>query len=237
MVLRTARIGTCLEFYRGIGLTLVEEKHGNGPVHYSSSFNGITIEIYPETQKNFTENREERTIRLGFTVESLTATLKSLETLGASVLKPPSITQWGHRAVLLDPDGREVEINEPPKIKSEVTMLTNRDLLTKVYKAFNARDIDAVLAFMCPDVDWPNGWEGGRVYGHEGVRDYWSRQWAAIDPYVEPVGFDADETGRAVVKVHQVVRNMEGNVISEGIVDHIYLIEGGLIKSMEIGKP
>jgi len=114
---------------------------------------------------------------------------------------------------------------------------TDHDLLTNIYNAFNARDIDAVLAVMHTDVDWPNGWEGGRVYGHQGVRDYWMRQWAAIDPHVEPVGFDTDETGRAVVKVHQVVRDLGGNLISEGMVEHVYLIEDGLIKSMEIGQP
>jgi predicted enzyme related to lactoylglutathione lyase len=119
LVLRTAKIGACLEFYQGLGLTMVEEKHGKGPVHYSSSSNGITIEIYPETQKNSTESRAERTLRLGFMVESLAATLESLETLGARVLTPPSITQWGHLAVILDPDGREVEINEPLKINKE----------------------------------------------------------------------------------------------------------------------
>ena len=77
----------------------VEEKHGKGPVHYSSSSNGITIEIYPETQKNSTESRAERALRLGFRVESLATTLESLETLGARVLTPPSITQWGHLAI------------------------------------------------------------------------------------------------------------------------------------------
>jgi len=116
-------------------------------------------------------------------------------------------------------------------------MPTDHDLLMNVYSAFNARDVDAVLAAMSVDVDWPNGWEGGRVYGREGVRDYWARQWAAVDPHVEPVGFDTDEMGRTVVKVHQVVRDPEGNVISEGMVEHVYLIEGGLIKNMEIRQP
>jgi len=116
-------------------------------------------------------------------------------------------------------------------------MTTDRDLLTNTYSAFNARDIDAVLAFMHTEVDWPNGWEGGRVYGHQGVRDYWMRQWAAIDPHVEPVGFDTDETGRTVVNVHQVVRDLEGNLVAEGMVEHVYLIENGLIKSMEIREP
>jgi catechol 2,3-dioxygenase-like lactoylglutathione lyase family enzyme len=117
LVLRTTRVVACLEFYRSLGLTLVEEKHGRGPVHYSSSSNGIIIEIYPETQNSMMELRSDRTVRLGFTVESLVATLESLETLGARVLRSPAITRWGHVAVVLDPDGREVEINEPLEIK------------------------------------------------------------------------------------------------------------------------
>src|ERR671915_71847 len=97
-------------------------------------------------------------------------------------------------------------------------LLTERDLLMSTYAAFNARDIDAVLAVMHTDIDWPNGWEGGRVYGHQGVRDYWTRQWRAINPHVEPVGFDTDETGRTVVTVHQVVRDLEGHVLSDSMV-------------------
>ena len=48
------------------------------------------------------------------------------------------------------------------------------DLITKTYAAFNARDIESVLAVMHPDVDWPNGWEGERVRGHDEVRKYWT---------------------------------------------------------------
>ena len=113
-------------------------------------------------------------------------------------------------------------------------MDANHDFLTKIYKAFNARDIDTALAAMHPDIDWPNGWEGGRVYGRQGVRDYWERQWSAINPYVEPIEIYADEYGRTVVKVHATVKDLAGGVISEGDVEHIYKIEGGMIKSMEI---
>jgi hypothetical protein len=116
-------------------------------------------------------------------------------------------------------------------------MHTNRDLVTHLYHKFNTRDMDALIAAMHPQVDWPNGWEGGRVYGHDGVRDYWTRQWKALDPHVEPVGFDSDETGRTIVTVHQVVRDLSGTIISDGMVKHIYLIEDGLIRSMEIGSP
>ena len=109
-----------------------------------------------------------------------------------------------------------------------------RQLLIEMYDRFNARDLDAVLARLHPDVSWPNGWEGGWLAGREAVRDYWTRQWAAIDPKVEPISLEQDEGGRIVVGVHQVVRDLDGNIISDGMVEHVYEIDNGLIKRMEI---
>jgi len=48
-------------------------------------------------------------------------------------------------------------------------MEPEHQLLTDLYAAFNARDIDRCLAGMHPDVNWANGMEGGNVHGHEGV--------------------------------------------------------------------
>lgn len=116
-------------------------------------------------------------------------------------------------------------------------MSAEETLLVSAYKAFNSRDLDAALATMHPDVDWPNGMEGGRVHGHRGVRDYWTRQWGLIDPHVEPRTFATDQKGRIVVDVHQVVRDLAGNVLADQMVQHIYEIRGGLICRMEIVKP
>ncbi len=107
-------------------------------------------------------------------------------------------------------------------------------LLQAAYQAFNARDIEAVLALMHPQVDWANGMEGGSVFGREGVRSYWTRQWGLIDPHVEPTRFSRDETGRIVVDVHQIVRDLDGKVLSDQMVQHVYTLEDGLIRRMEI---
>jgi hypothetical protein len=40
-------------------------------------------------------------------------------------------------------------------------------LLRDVYRAFNARDVETVLAHMDPGVDWPNAWESA-VYARAG---------------------------------------------------------------------
>ena len=111
---------------------------------------------------------------------------------------------------------------------------STEQVLRTVYAAFNSRDVDTVLAFMHPDVDWPNGMEGGRVHGHNGVREYWTRQWKMLDPKVEPVGFAPDGSGRTVVEVKQVVHDMQGRLLMDRMVQHIYAMEDGLIRSMEI---
>jgi hypothetical protein len=116
-------------------------------------------------------------------------------------------------------------------------MTSKQRLLTAIYESFNARDIDAILSVMHPDVDWPNGMEGGRVHGRNNVREYWERQWTMIDPEVKPIRFAQDEQGRTVVDVHQVVRDLSGRTLSDQLVQHVYSIQGGLIKHMEIRKP
>jgi mannose-6-phosphate isomerase-like protein (cupin superfamily)/ketosteroid isomerase-like protein len=113
-------------------------------------------------------------------------------------------------------------------------MTAVRPMLERIYAAFNARDIDAVLAAMHPDVDWPNGMEGGRLLGHAAVRAYWIRQWALIDPRVEPTGFSVEADGRVAVQVHQVVRNPAGRLLREDSVQHVYTVRDGLIMAMEI---
>lgn len=117
-----------------------------------------------------------------------------------------------------------------------ISNVSDTELLAEIYAAFNARDIDSVLLKMDPDVDWPNGWEGGRIHGRDQVRDYWTRQWQAIDPRVEPQGFATEPDGRTVVDVHQIVRDLAGNIVVDEMVQHVYQIKDGLIKSMEIRK-
>jgi hypothetical protein len=115
-------------------------------------------------------------------------------------------------------------------------MRSTEKLLRKAYAVFNARNISAVLAMMHPEVDWPNGMEGGRTRGHAAVRDYWTRQWAIIAPHVEPRRFAIDQAGRTLVEVHQVVRDLTGRVLSDQIVQHVYTIRDGLIERMDV-KP
>lgn len=109
-------------------------------------------------------------------------------------------------------------------------------LLRRAYEAFNARDIESAIATMHPEVDWPNGMEGGRVHGHQEERDYWQRQFTSINSHVDPERIELGRDGRIVVTVRQVVRDRVGKLLSDETVEHHYLIADGLIKRMDIRK-
>jgi len=114
------------------------------------------------------------------------------------------------------------------------TVAADIEMLRRVYAEFNRREIDAVLAVMHSNVDWPNGMEGGRVLGTAAVWDYWKRQFEVLDPRVEPQNFITEADGRIAVDVHQVVHDKAGKLLVDHMVQHVYKIRDGLIQSMEI---
>ena len=110
------------------------------------------------------------------------------------------------------------------------------ETLRQAYRDFNARNIDAVISQMHPDVEWANGMEGGYVHGKEAVRAYWARQFTTLNPHVQPVRIEPGEGGKWVVEVHQVVHNIQGNLLLDTTVYHTYKFRDGLIAHMEIAN-
>jgi len=106
--------------------------------------------------------------------------------------------------------------------------------LAALYAAFTARDLEGVLAAMAPDVDWPNAWEGGRVVGREAVRAYWTRQWAQIAPTVTPVRTTELPDGWVAVEVAQAIRDLDGTLLREATVRHVYTFRDGLVARMDV---
>lgn len=108
------------------------------------------------------------------------------------------------------------------------------ELLRAAYRDFNARNIEAVISRMHPEVDWANGMEGGHAHGKDEVRAYWTRQFKTLNPRVEPLSVEPDGSGGWVVKVHQVVHDSLGNLLLDTTVYHTYQFRDGLISRMDI---
>ncbi|MFO1048729.1 MAG: nuclear transport factor 2 family protein [Geminicoccaceae bacterium] len=115
------------------------------------------------------------------------------------------------------------------------------ELLRRIYQRFNARDIDGVLTALADDVAWANGMDGGHVHGREGVRAYWTRQWAMVSPRVEPTGFRRTADGAVRAEVRQTVRDRDGNPLqgqTHGLADrtvgHLFRFRDGRVARFDI---
>lgn len=113
-------------------------------------------------------------------------------------------------------------------------MQSTQTIIRNAYSAFNRREIDEALDLMSEDVSWPKASEGGRVIGKDDIRAYWTRQWKEYDPHVEPLHMVDSEGNETHVKVHQLVKNLDGDVISDSEVWHVYTIANGLIERMDL---
>jgi ketosteroid isomerase-like protein len=114
-------------------------------------------------------------------------------------------------------------------------MADTKALIKQAYSAFNKRDIGGALALMTEDVSWPKASEGGRVVGKEEIRAYWTRQWTEFNGQVSPLEITEEDAGKVHVKVHQLVRNLQGDVLWDGEVLHIFTMNNGLIAAMHLG--
>jgi hypothetical protein len=115
-------------------------------------------------------------------------------------------------------------------------MADAKTVIEQAYSAFNKRDIDGALALMSQDVSWPKASEGGQVVGKEEIRAYWTRQWGEFDPHVEPLAMTEEDGGKTCVRVHQLVKSLQGDVLSDSEVLHVFTVNSGLIAAMDLGN-
>ena len=115
-------------------------------------------------------------------------------------------------------------------------MSEHQQFLQNLYDAFNRREIETIILSMRSDVKWANGLEGGFVYGREQVREYWTDQFKNIQPELETLKFERAENNRNVVTVHQIVRDLQGNVLADATFHQIFTIKDGLSSLYEIGE-
>ena len=105
LVLKTDALKRLREFYTCLGFEFVEERHGNGPRHWSASAGDAVLEIYPLPGGGTVDV----TTRVGFGINDVEDVVESVRQL-TEVVSEPKQTQWGLRAVVRDPDGRAVEL-------------------------------------------------------------------------------------------------------------------------------
>jgi lactoylglutathione lyase len=110
LVLKSHRVDALVPFYTALGVTFAEERHGDGPLHFTCRIGDTTLELYPLPAD---AGPADATTRLGVIVPNLRATLERLSALGVNVGTLRE-TPWGLRALVRDPDGRTIELYHAP---------------------------------------------------------------------------------------------------------------------------
>jgi lactoylglutathione lyase len=107
LVLRTKDTKKLSEFYSLFGLAFDYHKHGNSPFHYSATIGKTVLEIYP-LAKNQIE--ADKNLRLGFGINDFDRTIQKLIELEVEFSLPPTQTEYGFMAIIIDIDGRKIEL-------------------------------------------------------------------------------------------------------------------------------
>lgn len=100
-VLRCNELDQSKQFYELLGFSFVREKHGGGPLHYSSQDAGFVFELYP-----LAESEQVDSSRLGFSVGNIRQVLSQVEVAGQHEFCGRQVY------VVRDPDGRKVELSD-----------------------------------------------------------------------------------------------------------------------------
>lgn len=96
-----------VDFYTLLGFSFDYHKHGNSPYHYSATVDGTVIEIYPLTKS---QTEADKNLRLGFELDDFDGAVALLKEVEVQFISEPEQTDFGFMAVVVDPDGRKVEL-------------------------------------------------------------------------------------------------------------------------------
>lgn len=128
----TARVEEMLTFYRAIGIPLERDTHevGEGPLHYEADVGGTHFAVFhaksgdssprpvatsaAQPAESISSLPNDTATVIGLAVDDLESVIAVIDKLGAKVRIPLQDMDWGKRIVVEDPDGRVLEIYQPP---------------------------------------------------------------------------------------------------------------------------
>ncbi len=113
-------------------------------------------------------------------------------------------------------------------------MSSEEQMVKNLYDRFNARDIEGVLSNLSENVVWANGMENTHIHGRDAVMAYWTEQWLSINPRVDPLKVITTADGSILVEVHQIVHDLDGKLLLDEKICHVFQVERGQVKRFDI---
>jgi lactoylglutathione lyase len=107
IVLRTSDVKRLSDFYTTLGISFEYHKHGKSPFHFGATIGKTVLEIYP-LAKDQTET--DKNLRLGFSIDDFETVIQELKIKNVRFISEPMDTEFGHMAIIEDPDQRKIEL-------------------------------------------------------------------------------------------------------------------------------
>jgi predicted enzyme related to lactoylglutathione lyase len=107
IVIRTPDPERLASFYSLLGLEFDYHKHGKSPYHYGATIGQTVLEIYPLAKG---QTDADKNLRLGFAVEDFDKKIEALKEMKAPFAAEPMQTEFGYMTIIIDPDGRKLEL-------------------------------------------------------------------------------------------------------------------------------
>ena len=108
LMIRSADPVRVRDFYAALGLHFVTERHRSGREHYSCDLGSMVFAIQPAGIDGAVSDNS----MLGFQVASLERVLRAVPFAGGRIVVQPQEDGPVVRAIVLDPDGRKVEVTQ-----------------------------------------------------------------------------------------------------------------------------
>ena len=115
LILFSHQVPAVIRFYRAIGLELERESHEEGPVHYVADLGPTHFAVFEGAPGEAPEFRSGGSTFPGFAADSLEDAVSGAKSVGARVVQEPTEYPWGMRALVVDPDGRVIELFQRPE--------------------------------------------------------------------------------------------------------------------------
>jgi lactoylglutathione lyase len=112
VILSSSAPGRLAKFRRALGVPLGSETHQDGPPHLAAEVGPAHVAIWRASPSGSPWRRKAGAAMIGLRVRSLDAAVDAARRAGGSVVRRPEDAPWGRRAVVRDPEGRYLELNE-----------------------------------------------------------------------------------------------------------------------------
>ncbi len=114
LILFTPKVERVVAFYREIGIPLEEERHEDGLLHFACELGPVHFAVFAAESGSAPDWRTGGSAYFGIAVASIDDAFTGARRANAPIIQEPQEYPWGMRALVLDPDGRVVELFERP---------------------------------------------------------------------------------------------------------------------------